>query len=480
MHLHDASSFTPDAVLHISVRNISIGGINRYSTLINDSLPAPELRLPEGEVVWIRVYNDMTDQNTTIHWHGLAQAASPFSDGTPLASQWPIPPQHFFDYELQLPNGSAGTYFYHSHVGFQAVTAAGPLIVEDRAAPPYQTDGERTVFVHGLWNETDAQVEQGVNDNPLAWPGETNGILINGKTISDSGVVDDATAGLAVIEVDPASTYRLRFVGSTALSYTALAFEAHGADVLRVVEADGHYTQPAPAPEGIIQIGGGQRFSALLDTKSCDELRDLGRLDFYIQTETRERTYSVTNYAILRYSADACGSGNSTSTDFADPLPTDAYPAQKPIDMPPTINGYLDYALRPLEGAEAEAGSGFPSAAEVTRRVVLNAQVFEDGYYMWRDSNVSWGDSAAGAGASHHTVPYAPYLVGLYRNDTAYLPDYDAAVANGGVDPRTQTFPARIGEVLEVVIQNLGADSRTGAAAGLVDVHPFHAHGGHI
>lgn len=65
-HLHDAASFTPDAVLRISAQNISVGGINRYSTLINDSLPAPELRFPEGEVVWIRVYNDMTDQNTTI------------------------------------------------------------------------------------------------------------------------------------------------------------------------------------------------------------------------------------------------------------------------------------------------------------------------------------------------------------------------------------------------------------------------------
>ena len=58
-------------------------------------------------------------------------AVSPFSDGTPAASQWPIPPNHFFDYELETVVGMAGTYFYHSHIGFQAVTAAGPLIVED-------------------------------------------------------------------------------------------------------------------------------------------------------------------------------------------------------------------------------------------------------------------------------------------------------------------------------------------------------------
>ena len=64
-HTHD-SSFIPDAVLRVSAQNISIGGIQRYSTLINGSVPGPALRIPEGETVWIRVYNDMTDQNTTM------------------------------------------------------------------------------------------------------------------------------------------------------------------------------------------------------------------------------------------------------------------------------------------------------------------------------------------------------------------------------------------------------------------------------
>jgi hypothetical protein len=33
----------------------------------------------------------------------MAVAVSPFSDGTPQASQWPIPPSHFFDYEINIP-----------------------------------------------------------------------------------------------------------------------------------------------------------------------------------------------------------------------------------------------------------------------------------------------------------------------------------------------------------------------------------------
>jgi len=71
--------------------------------------------------------------NITQHWHGLTMATAPFSDGTPQAAQWPIPPGHFFDYELHVPVGMAGTYFYHSHVGWQATSATGPLIVSNSA-----------------------------------------------------------------------------------------------------------------------------------------------------------------------------------------------------------------------------------------------------------------------------------------------------------------------------------------------------------
>ena len=57
---------------------------------------------------------------------------APFSDGSVQASQWPIPPGHFFDYELAAEPEDSGTYFYHSHVGMQALTAAGALIAAGR------------------------------------------------------------------------------------------------------------------------------------------------------------------------------------------------------------------------------------------------------------------------------------------------------------------------------------------------------------
>jgi L-ascorbate oxidase len=63
---HD-ETFVPDAVLRITVQNISQSCLPPKSVvLVNGTSPGPELRLLEGHTYWIRVYNDMPDQNLTI------------------------------------------------------------------------------------------------------------------------------------------------------------------------------------------------------------------------------------------------------------------------------------------------------------------------------------------------------------------------------------------------------------------------------
>ena len=388
-------------------------------------------------------------------------AAYPFSDGTPLASQWPIPAQHFFDYELQMPNGSAGTYFYHSHVGFQAVSCSGPLIVEDKV-PPYKVDGDRVVHIQELFNKTDTTIEQGLQATPFVWSGETNGFIINGKTISSFGVTDPSSSRLAIIDIEPNSVYRLRFIGGHSLSYTALGVEDH--TDLQVIEADGAYTKPHSTT--FLQIGSGQRFSALLKSRTCDELKESGKLDYYIQIESRERPRNTTNYAILRYN-NSCG----IPSDSSKRVSSTTYPKRKPIALPPTVDGFLDYVLQPLYPND------FPSASQVTRRVILNVQQILDKYILWKDSSVSW--TADTNDSVPHTTPSQPYLVSLYKNQTAYMPSYSAAVQNGGLDPSTNTFPAKVGEVLEIVLQNIGARAIDNETGGGLDVHPWHAHGEH-
>jgi len=104
----------------------------------------------------------------------LSQRTDIFSDGTPQVSQWPIAPLEYFDYAVTPQIGDAGSYFYHSHVGFQAVTATGVLIVEDIAADksPYTYDDERTLFLQDFYPTNDSVIEKGLVANPFVWSGE--------------------------------------------------------------------------------------------------------------------------------------------------------------------------------------------------------------------------------------------------------------------------------------------------------------------
>ena len=62
---HD-SSFIPDQILRVTAQNVTMNCESRYSVVVNGTVPGPEVRITEGKVSWIRVYNDMTDHNLTI------------------------------------------------------------------------------------------------------------------------------------------------------------------------------------------------------------------------------------------------------------------------------------------------------------------------------------------------------------------------------------------------------------------------------
>lgn len=62
---HD-ESFYPDYILRITARNISVDCQSHISVIVNGSSPGPPLYLKEDQTTWVRVYNDMSDQNLTM------------------------------------------------------------------------------------------------------------------------------------------------------------------------------------------------------------------------------------------------------------------------------------------------------------------------------------------------------------------------------------------------------------------------------
>lgn len=63
---HD-ESFTPDYVLRVSEQQFTQSCIMKDSViLVNGTSPGPELRLTEGNIYWVRVFNDMENKNLTM------------------------------------------------------------------------------------------------------------------------------------------------------------------------------------------------------------------------------------------------------------------------------------------------------------------------------------------------------------------------------------------------------------------------------
>ncbi|BBD78345.1 copper resistance system multicopper oxidase [Hydrogenophilus thermoluteolus] len=129
---------------------VNFTGRPRMATTINGSIPAPTLKLREGDTVTIRVTNRLREA-TSIHWHGIIL---PYQmDGVPGVSFPGIPPGETFTYQFSLEQ--TGTYWYHSHSGTQEQTGMyGALIVEPRAGDPIRADRDYVVVLSD-WTDED-------------------------------------------------------------------------------------------------------------------------------------------------------------------------------------------------------------------------------------------------------------------------------------------------------------------------------------
>jgi CopA family copper-resistance protein len=122
------------------------------ATAINGSVPGPLLRWREGDTVTLSVTNRLREQ-TSIHWHGVRSPAD--MDGVPGLSFPGIDPGQTFVY--RIPVRQYGTYWYHSHSGFQEQTGHyGPLIIERRGKDPIQFDREYVVMLSD-WTDQDPE-----------------------------------------------------------------------------------------------------------------------------------------------------------------------------------------------------------------------------------------------------------------------------------------------------------------------------------
>jgi CopA family copper-resistance protein len=131
---------------------MNVTGRPRVAQVINGSLPGPTLRWREGDEVTLRVRNTL-DEDTSIHWHGIILPAN--MDGVPGLSFHGIHPGETFTYRFTVKQH--GTYWYHSHSGFQEQRGVyAPLVIEPREPEPFRVDREHVVMLTD-WTDEDPE-----------------------------------------------------------------------------------------------------------------------------------------------------------------------------------------------------------------------------------------------------------------------------------------------------------------------------------
>ena len=264
----------PDVKLTIDHLMMTIDGKQSHGIGINGTIPAPLIRLRQGQNAQLSVTNNL-GEDSSIHWHGLIL---PFQmDGVPGVSFPGIRPHSTFVYEF--PVMQAGTYWYHSHSGLQEQMGHyGPIVIDPAGPDPIAYDREHVIVLsdhsplhpHIIFRKLKQQAGY-FNDSKQTLGGMLAGKdqplkdrLEWGKMRMDPTDISDVTGSAYTFLVNghgpqdnwtalfrPGERVRLRFINASAMTIFNVRIPGLRMDV---VQADGLNVQPVTVDEFQITV----------------------------------------------------------------------------------------------------------------------------------------------------------------------------------------------------------------------------------
>jgi FTR1 family protein len=246
---------------------------------VNGVWPGPTLRAPLGHRVRVTIINALErDEGTAVHWHGMLQRGTPWSDGVVGVSQCPIlPVPGANSLVVEFTPDRAGTFWYHGHMGGQYPDGLyGAFIVDDGGASVRAAGAPAFVADDWVWTAADWY------NTPVCWPDcdtamgmGASGAGANGtnllawymspvseglEPVPDAVVVNAALSGQLVYDVRRDAPQRVRIINAAALSMYNVSVDGLP---LTVVELDGVAVEPLVVPWVVLNVA--QRVSLVLD-----------------------------------------------------------------------------------------------------------------------------------------------------------------------------------------------------------------------
>ncbi len=189
--LYARSKLKKNGALYGKVFNLTIGytavnfsGAERVATTVNGSVPGPTLFWQEGDEVTVHVNNTLPVK-TSIHWHGIILPTD--MDGVPGVSFDGIEAGETFTYRFNVQQ--SGTYWYHSHSGFQEQTGLyGAIVVLPKEPEGFSYDPDYVVMLSD-WSDTVPEViYKNLKKNPEYYVTNKRTVLDLWRDIKSKGI----------------------------------------------------------------------------------------------------------------------------------------------------------------------------------------------------------------------------------------------------------------------------------------------------
>ncbi|KAJ7524526.1 hypothetical protein O6H91_17G009800 [Diphasiastrum complanatum] len=215
---------------------------------VNGQFPGPTIFAQEGDQLVIKVTNNVKS-NVTIHWHGVRQVLTCWSDGPAYITQCPIQTGQSFFYKFTVA-GHRGTLFWHAHITWLRATLYGAIVIKPPTKVPYpfqMPSDEHTILLE-WWNGDVEEIEAAALQTG-GIPTISNAFTINGQP---GPFYNCSAADAYKLNVVQGRTYLLRVVNAALNQDLLFGIARH---TLTVIAADAEYTKPLKVSTLVVAPG---------------------------------------------------------------------------------------------------------------------------------------------------------------------------------------------------------------------------------
>ncbi|PLB51300.1 hypothetical protein P170DRAFT_407094 [Aspergillus steynii IBT 23096] len=281
-------------------------GFNKSVILINGQFPGPMIEANWGDMIEVKVTNDIDspDEGITLHWHGLTQKKTPWYDGVPGVSQCPIAPRGGkLTYRFQADRYGSG--WYHSHYSAQYDDGLfGPVIIHGPVQPEAEYDFDLgPVMISDYYHVGYYEImERSLAKPPGIIPLDNN--LINGKGSYNCNRTSSASkcllgAGYEKFRFHSGKRHRLRLINSGALANEKFSIDNHE---MTVIAND--FVPVKPHKTKVVTLSPGQRTDVIVHATSAPNDIVWMRADMDMVCLQNTATFQTARAAIYYESAD--------------------------------------------------------------------------------------------------------------------------------------------------------------------------------